>query len=255
MSCERHTGAIVDHACGAEIAADAAAHLRRLRVVPPHVRRAAAPGAGDRSGAAAGARDRAVGAIRARRPGARGALGVRRWRTVMWWGAPAAAAAALILVMLGWPRLVERQPSRSTRTRGSRPTRLQPRRIDMPPAVEPVPSEGLTSRSSDGRRAAVAAAASAAARPSSSSRRSRRSRVMVPAGTVAGDRALPDLVRRGALDTSTLVSSEGPAWDAPGRTGHRAALCRRDRHDGCRKQRSVPASIDADRDCDKERGA
>mgnify|MGYP006337241085 CR=1 FL=1 len=27
MSCDRHTDAIVDHACGAEIAADAAAHL------------------------------------------------------------------------------------------------------------------------------------------------------------------------------------------------------------------------------------
>ena len=28
MSCDRYTGAIVDHACGAEISADAAAHLK-----------------------------------------------------------------------------------------------------------------------------------------------------------------------------------------------------------------------------------
>ena len=139
------------------------------------------------------------------------------WRTVMWWGASAAAAAALILVVLGWPRMTEQQPPDrhdppvlSTDSTPSAPNH-------MPPAVEPVPSKVVTSKSSGGppRRGEPRGGV-----------RSPRAVVEQPMHRVAADVVVPEaqsraiaryltLVRRGAIDTSTLVSSEGVSVDAP----------------------------------------
>ncbi len=108
MSCDRHTDAIVDHACGAEIAAEAAAHLdgcaacrrmfdEQLRLVR------------DLDGQVALALQiepspRFVPEARARVE--RAAFGRR---TTMWWGGAAAAAAVLMLVTFGSLRSGERR--------------------------------------------------------------------------------------------------------------------------------------------------
>ncbi len=108
MSCDRHTDAIVDHACGADIAAEAAAHLdgctacrrmfdEQLRLVR------------DLDGQMALALEiepspRFVPEARARVE--RAALGRR---TTMWWGGAAAAAAVLMLVTFGSLRSGEQQ--------------------------------------------------------------------------------------------------------------------------------------------------
>ena len=100
MSCERHTGAIVDYACGAEIAAEAAAHLQRCascqRMFAEQQRLVEGL---DQELQLALEIEPSPGFVpdilaRVQRP-------AFPWRTVMWWGAPAAAAAALILVVLG----------------------------------------------------------------------------------------------------------------------------------------------------------
>ncbi len=104
MSCERHTGAIVDYACGAEIAAEAAAHLQTCascqRMFAEQQRLVEGI---DQELQLALEIEPSPGFVpdvlaRVQRP-------AFPWRTVMWWGAPAAAAAALILVVLGWPRV------------------------------------------------------------------------------------------------------------------------------------------------------
>jgi hypothetical protein len=110
MSCDRYTDAIVDHACGAAIAADAAAHLRSC---------AACRRMFDEQRQALQDLDRELETALAIEPSdrfvaetmARVERSSPRWRTVIWWSAPAAAAAAvLILVTLGALRFGERMP-------------------------------------------------------------------------------------------------------------------------------------------------
>ena len=215
MSCERHAGAIVDYACGAEIAAEAAAHLQRCascqRMFAEQQRLVEGI---DQELQLALEIEPSSGFVpdvltRVQRP-------AFPWRTVMWWGGPAAAAAALILVVLGWPRVTEQQPPDrhdppvlSTDSTPSAPNHM--------PAVEPVPSNVVTPKSSGGppRRGEARGGV-----------RSPRAVVEQPMHRVAADVVVPEaqsraiaryltLVRRGAIDTSTLVSSEGVSVDAP----------------------------------------
>ena len=135
MSCDRYTEAIVDHACGAEITADAAAHLQRcdacrrmfdeqrhlLQDVDRELEVALAiePSARFVAGAMAKVEDSAV-----------------RSRTIAWRSAAAAAAAVLILAALGSLRFVDRRPADRQepasppppRRRSSRIARRQPLR-------------------------------------------------------------------------------------------------------------------------------
>ena len=99
MSCDRHTDAIIDHACGAEIADDAAAHLagcadchrlfdeqrRMVRALDEELQLALAiePSA------------RFVPDVLARVERSRPS-----WRGFVSWAIPVAAAAALLLVTL-----------------------------------------------------------------------------------------------------------------------------------------------------------
>ena len=100
MSCERHTDAIVDHACGAEIAADAAAHLdscaacrrifdEQLRLLQDLDERLELALSIEPS-------PRFVPADLARVE--RSAFG---FRNAMWWSGAAAAAAVLMIVTFG----------------------------------------------------------------------------------------------------------------------------------------------------------
>ena len=110
MSCDRYTGAIVDHACGAEIAADAAAHLnvcaacrrmfddqrRLLQDLDQELEVALAiePSARFVADAMAGMQRSA-----------------QRRRAMIWWSASLAAAAVLVLVALGSLRFGEQRPA------------------------------------------------------------------------------------------------------------------------------------------------
>ena len=210
MSCDRYTDAIVDHACGADLAADAAAHLRGcaacrrifeeqrqlLQGLDSDLQEALAiePSAWFEAQTLAGLE---------RSP-------IRR-RGTFWWIAVAAAAAVIILGTLVAIRSGDHRPTDRQEAAG-RPV--------APPAavVEHVPSSGAP---------AVAAANSA---PVSSGAPRRRERATVAARQQQGD-PKPDvavvttqaqaiarylaLVRKGAIDSSALADPNTIAIAAP----------------------------------------
>jgi hypothetical protein len=206
MSCDRYTAAIVDHACGAEIAADAAAHLRtcgtcrrmfdeQVRLVQDldqELQRALAiePSARFVPDAMAGVERSAL----------------RSRRMMMWWSASAAAAAALILVTVGSLRFGE---------------------VRHEPATLPTASSALAEDRATSS-AATPAKAGGAPRLATARRRGERTPAALPdhGDGVAADIVVPAeralalerylaLVRRGALDTSALANSDRTGAAAP----------------------------------------
>ena len=117
MSCDRYTSAIVDHACGAEIAADAAAHLKVC---------AACSSMFDEQRRLLQDLDQELQVALAIEPSARFVAdamagmqrSAQRRRAIIWWSAPVAAAAVLVLLALGSLRFGEQAARRSTRTGG-----------------------------------------------------------------------------------------------------------------------------------------
>jgi hypothetical protein len=201
MSCERHTSAIVDHACGAEIAADAAAHLeacdacgrmfdeqlRLLQDLDHQLEEALAiqPSA------------RFVPDVLARveRP----AFG---WRKMLWWSpAAATAAAVLMLVTFGSLRSGEQRSA-------DRPNPAASSRVSSAPvaghtpseAVPPTRPEAMSRPTVQRRRAALARGV--VERPSGV-----EPHVLVPAAQSLAIARYLALVRRGELDTSALARS------------------------------------------------
>jgi hypothetical protein len=202
MSCERHAGAIVDHACGAEIAGDALAHLGGCSACREMF---------DEQKRLVTDLDRQLQSALEIEPSARFVpevmAGVQRaasrGRGRIWWSVPAAAAAAaaLILSMLGSLRSSEQQAvtghDPGVRTSASAP----PAERTLPTLVPPAPSVEL-SRVPHSRRRID--------RPRGDVRRPRVSEVevIVPAEhSLAMTRYLA-LVRRGVLDTSALAGSD-----------------------------------------------
>ena len=199
MSCDRYTGAIVDHACGAEIAADAAAHLKvctNCSRIFDEQRRMLQD------------LDQELHAALAIEPSARFVAETmaglerspNRWRSVMWWSVPVAAAAVLVLLTLGSRRFGERPADRRE-----------------PAAVQTSSSTRVSDGTSSG--AAPSAAPESAPRLTAAGRRGgERAKVAREAKghpevvvSDAQSRAIErymTLVRRGALDTSALANSE-----------------------------------------------
>ena len=205
MSCDRYTAAIVDHACGAEIAADAAAHMRTcgicgrmfdeqrrlLQDLDQELQRALAiePSARFVPDAMAGVERSAL-----------------RSRKMMWWSASAAAAAALVLVTVGALRFGEVRHEPAT----------------LPTTASAVAEDHATSS------AATSAKAGGAPRSATAQRRSERTIAALPdlGDGVDADIVVPAerslalerymaLVRRGALDTSALANSDRTGVAAP----------------------------------------
>ena len=110
MSCDRYTDAIVDHACGAEIAADAAAHLKVC---------AACSRTFDEQRRLLQDLDQELQVALAIEPSARFVAdamagmqrSAQRRRAIIWWSAPLAAAAVLVLLALGSLRFGEQRPA------------------------------------------------------------------------------------------------------------------------------------------------
>ena len=117
MSCDRYTSAIVDHACGAEIAADAAAHLKVC---------AACSSMFDEQRRLLQDLDQELQVALAIEPSARfvadAMAGMKRSaerrRAIIWWSVPVAAAAVLVLLALGSWRFGERRPADRHEPRG-----------------------------------------------------------------------------------------------------------------------------------------
>jgi hypothetical protein len=207
MSCDRHTDAIVDHACGAEIAADAAAHLdgcgacRRMfdeqaRMVRDLDEQMAVALAIEPS-------PRFVPEVRARVE--RSAVGRR---TTTWWGGAAAAAAVLMLVTFGSMRYGERrgdeQPAAAVASILTAPA-VSPTAPPTTPSASPGPASGPI----DSRRR-VPRPRRIVERPSRIA-----TDVVVPASESRALARYLALVRGGALDASTFPSSDGIGAEAP----------------------------------------
>ena len=128
------------------------------------------------------------------------------WRTVMWWGAPAAAAAALILVLLGWSRVTQQPPDRHD------PPVLST--AGTPPAMAPTPPE-MEACATEGRDVQESRRAAAASETRDGVRDARsvidqpmhrvEAEVIVPQEPARAVSRYLTLVRRGAIDTSTLL--------------------------------------------------
>jgi hypothetical protein len=203
MSCERYTSAIVDHACGAEIAADAAAHLRVCaacrRMFDEQVRLLQDLDQQLELALKIEPSARFVPEVLAR---------VERsafpWRKAIWWSGAAAAAAVLMLVTFGSLRSGDRHDPAILSSAPSAPV------ADHPPSqAAPSTRPGPKSRQTDSRRRVD--------RPQDVVERPRRIEVEVVV-PVAQSRAIARylaLVRRGAIDTSALASPEGTGVVAP----------------------------------------
>ena len=243
MSCDRYTAAIVDHACGAEIAADAAAHMRTcgicgrmfdeqrrlLQDLDEELQRALSiePSARFVPDAMAGVERSAL-----------------RSRKMMWWSASVAAAAALVLVAVGALRFGEVRHEPAT----------------LPTTSSAVAEDHATSS------AATSAQAGGAPRLATAQRRSDgRS----PSGLTSATASLPTswFQPNGRWRSSVIWLSSGAARSIPQRSPTRRGLAlplrptwlsRRSRLRRSSRQmekvKSVPASIDADPDQDRERG-
>jgi hypothetical protein len=215
MSCDRYTDAIVDHACGAEIASEAAAHLkncaacrrlfdaqcRALREIDQDLQSALAihPSAGFGAGVLAAVESSTAGR-----------------RRMLWWGVPAAVAAGIVLAILTSAQFGGRRPAEPHE------------RAALPKAAPSSPDDRGSSRASPLTGAPSANAGSASKDPVTRIVRERTrttapqpSRAIAPdvVAPVAQSRALArylSLVRRGAIDTSSLANPEDAPIAAPG---------------------------------------
>jgi hypothetical protein len=214
MSCDRYTDAIIDHACGAEIASDAAAHLkncaecgrvfdeqrRSLREIDQDLQSALAvdPSVGFVAGVMAAVESSTV----------------RRRRT-LWWSLPAAVAAGLVLAVLTSVQFAGRRPA-------------EPHQQAALPQATPPPVENRGSSSPSPLNRAPSADAGSAPRIPVRRVMHDRTRTTAPqTGTIAADVVVPvaqsqalarylSLVRRGAIDTSSLANPEEATIAAPG---------------------------------------
>ena len=200
MSCDRYTGAIVDHACGAEIAADAAAHLK-VCTNCSHIF--------DEQRRVLQDLDQELHAALAIEPSARFVAetmaglerSTNRWRTVMWWSVPVAAAAVLVLLTLGSLRFGERRPA-DRREPAAVQTSSSTRAGDGTPssAAPFAPAESAPRLTAAGRRGGERAKVAREAKG--------HPEVVVSDAQSRAIERYMTLVRRGALDTSALANSE-----------------------------------------------
>jgi hypothetical protein len=215
MSCERYASAIVDHACGAEIAADAVAHLescagcRRLfdeqrglvQQLDEELQRALAIEPSPRF----------VPEVLARVE-----RSATRWPRVAWWTIPAVAAAAvLVLIAIGVLRSnrerigdsqIVAAPAVVTKTPEVAPTHPKPAPTVKPDEVAVV----ADSHRSTGAHPVLARSVEHQPRPTQGQAAAVRSAVQPQA--IA--RYLT-LVRRGVLDTSALAVENETGAAAP----------------------------------------
>jgi hypothetical protein len=201
MSCVRYTTAIVDHACGAEIAADAAAHLKLC---------AGCTCMFDERRRLLQDLDQELQVALAIEPSARFVAetmaeverSTNRRRTVQWWSVPVAAAAVLVLLTLGSLRFSERRPA-------DRHLPVALESAAPASAAPPAPARD-TPRVADAPRR-ISTPTKAVRKPE----RRLDDHVVVPPGQLQAIERYMTLVRRGTLDTSPLANSDKTDVTAP----------------------------------------
>ena len=207
MSCDRYTGAIVDHACGAEISVEAAVHLNVC---------AACSRTFDEQRRLLQDLDQELQVALAIEPSARFVADVmtgversaNRWRRVMWWSAPLAAAAVLILLTLGSLRFSERRPA-------DRHEPVAVQTASSAGAADPTPTAAAPSDPAGSAPRVAVAPRRVAERAKVVREPKGHPDVVVPAGQLRAIERYMTLVRRGALDTSALANSEKADVAAP----------------------------------------
>jgi hypothetical protein len=208
MSCDRYREAIVDHACGADITADAAAHMTVCHACSRMF---------DEQRRLVQGLDRELQRALAIEPSARFVAGALarveyssvRSRGVAWRGA-AAAAAVLILVTLGSWRFVAPRPAERAAL-----------------AALPAASPALVADRTPSRATEIARSGHSGPLPPAR-RRAERTKVPAPErrGPIGTEVIVPAeqsraierylaLVRRGALDTSALARPDSTGIAAP----------------------------------------
>jgi hypothetical protein len=209
MSCDRYTDAIADHACGAEIAADAAEHLKvcaacgRMFNEQRRLLEDLDQELQDALKIEPSARFVADAMARAERS-------AQRWRPAMWWSAPLAAAAVLVLLAIGSLRFAERRPA--DRHESPPVQTASSAHVADPTTTVAAPSAPAV----DAPR--VTAAPWRGGGPTKIVREPERrldADVVVPAGRLRAIERYMTLVRRGALDTSSLANSQKTEVTAP----------------------------------------
>ena len=221
MSCERYANAIADHACGAEISGDAAAHLEicgSCRQLLEAQRRSMADL--DRELALALEIEPSAEFV----PDVMARVRRRRtdWRAVAWWGVPIAAAAALALAVLASLQAGVRPIVAPTRSADASASAKPP----SPPTIEARPGSTETKATSTEAKppSIEAKPPSSATRPSAVDRvhvnqqrpvgnpaavaaqaQHVEPEVLVPAESARAMARYLGLVRKGAIDTSTLA--------------------------------------------------
>ena len=209
MSCDRYTDAIVDHACGAELAAEAATHLRScpacrrmfdeqrqmLHGLDADLQEALAiePSAWFEAQTLAGLE---------RSP--------RRRARAFWWAAVAAGAAVIILGTLVAITSGDRQPP-DRQEAVARPVAPPPNATEhaTPSSTQAVAASSAPASSEPPRRISRAAVvARQEVRPATTDR------AMVTTQGEALARYL-SLVRKGAIDSSALADQNATAVSAP----------------------------------------
>ena len=211
MSCDRYTDAIVDHACGADLADGCRGAPARLRGVPPDIRGAAAAAPGPRLRPARGAGNRAVRLVRGANIGGPRAL--------------ADSSSARVLVDRRRRSGSRDHPGTlvAIRSGDHRPTDRQEAagRPVAPPAavVEHVPSSGAPAVADQptAHRSRVEPRGVASARRSRrvSSRATRKPDVAVVTTQAQAIARYLALVREGAIDSSALADPNTIAIAAP----------------------------------------
>jgi hypothetical protein len=207
MSCDRYTDAIVDHACGAEISDDGAAHLKVC---------AACTRLFDDQRRLLQDLDQELQVALAIEPSARFVADVmtdmersaNRWRRVMWWSVPLAAAALLVLVALGSLRFGQQGPA----------DRHEPAAVQTASSThvaDPTPTATAPSDPAGSAPRVVVAPRRGAERAKVVREPKGHPDVLVPAGQLRAIERYMTLVRRGALDTSALANSEKTDVTAP----------------------------------------
>jgi hypothetical protein len=209
MSCDRYTDAIVDHACGAEISVDAAAHLKVC---------AACSRMFDEQRRLLQNLDRELQVALAIEPSARfvseAMAGVERSahrrRAIVWWSAPVAAAAVLVLLALGSLRFGAQRPA----------DRHEPAAVQTASSAhvaDPTPAVAAPSAPAQGAPRVTAARRRSGGPPKIGREPERRldTDVLVPAGQLRAIERYMTLVRRGALDTSSLANADRTDVTAP----------------------------------------
>jgi hypothetical protein len=133
-----------------------------------------------------------------------------RWRSAAWWGLPLAAAAALLLVMFGSLRSGERTTVEREHVAAATDAARPPAIDSQPPQVA-----GRSSKATEAPRVTPSRRPAPRAIATRKPVQPAAPEILVPADASRALARYVELVRRGAIDTSTLAEPAASGAEAP----------------------------------------